>query len=432
LCLWTIPGVAQERIDSPLKAKAKKAEPSTDRAAADALASKVRRLVRQLDAAEAAARDAAYAELVQIGPDVLEHLPKLADNPPAAVRDAIRRLRGEFDRQAADQAMQGSTVTLQGKAIPLKQVAEAFAKQTGNKVSVDEVGPDLKVDLELKDAPFWKSLDSVADQAKLSVYSYSQDAAELRPAFSGQRPRGQGAYYTGPLRFQANQIQLERDLRIAGEGSLVVALEISWEPRLRPIMLRQKLSALEASDENEGAIAAQGQGELPMLVHQGASAVELELPFKAPPRSAKAIKTLKGTVEVLVPGKAEAFEFGGLPMAKKTEQQRHNATVTFEGARKVGEVWEVRIRVKYDQAFNALDSHLVGWMLNNEAYLLDEKGERVENSGFETTHRSEEEIGVAYLFEAAAGLAGHKFVYHTPGAIYRLPVRYELNDLPLP
>jgi hypothetical protein len=160
--------------------------------------------------------------------------------------------------------------------------------------------------------------------------------------------------------------------------------------------------------------------------------VELELPFKAPARSVKSIASLAGAVDVLIPGSRESFEFAQLDQGKKDEQQKHNASVALEGVRKVNDIWEVRIRVKYVQAFNAFDSHLVAWILNNEAYLLDAKGEKIENAGLETTHRAEDAIGVAYLFEAPQGLAGCKFVYHTASTIYRLPVRYELKDLALP
>jgi len=106
--------------------------------------------------------------------------------------------------------------------------------------------------------------------------------------------------------------------------------------------------------------------------------------------------------------------------------------VILDSVRKVNEVWEVRVRVKYSETFNAFDSHLVSWLLNNEAYLLDDKGERIENGGFETTNRTEDEIGVAYFFEVEQGLAEHKFVYQTPSTIYQLPVQYELEVLDLP
>jgi hypothetical protein len=407
------------------------------------LARQARKLVRQLDAAEIAARDQAFAELVKLGPDVLEYLPKASDNSPAAVRDAVRRLRREFDRQAADQAMRASTVTLHGKGLLLSKVVEEIEKQTGNKLVLEAaqaaeaapnddkpVGPT--VDVDWKDVAFWAAIDSIASQAKLSLYSFAQDGLRLRSALPNQRPQNEAAHHAGPFRFQATGLRLERDLRLTDEALLHIGLEISWEPRLRPITLRQKLDAVQARDKQANPIPVAGQGERSALVHQGSSAVELELPFKAPRRSVLSIAALKGTVEVLIPGKLEAFEFSGLENAKKTEQQRHNATVILDSVRKVNELWEVRVRVKYAETFNAFDSHLVSWLLNNEAYLLDDKGKRIENGGFETTNRTEDEIGVAYFFEVPQGLAGHKFVYQTPSTIYQLPVQYELTDLELP
>jgi hypothetical protein len=412
--------------------KAKTGEATVPAKQADEdLARQARRLVRQLDAAEIATRDQAFAELVKLGPGVLEHLPKASDNPPAAVRDAVVRLRREFDRQAADRAMRASSVTLQGKRLPLSKVVEEIEKQTGNKL-VLEAPPETTVDVDWKNMAFWGAISSIAGQANLSIYSFAQDGMRLRPALPNQRPHSEGEHHAGPFRFQATGLRLERDLRLKDEALLHVGLEISWEPRLRPITLRQKLDAVQARDEQGKLIAVAGQGERSALVHLGTSAVELELPLKAPPRSVQSIATLHGTVEVLIPGKLEAFEFSGLENAKKIEQQRHNATVILDSVRKVNEVWEVRVRVKYSETFNAFDSHLVSWLLNNEAYLLDDKGERIENGGFETTNRTEDEIGVAYFFEVEQGLAEHKFVYQTPSTIYQLPVQYELEVLDLP
>ena len=435
-------GTAQLGHAQPDRSPSKKSTPPAQQAGED-VAPQVRRLVRQLDAPEIAARDEAFAELVKLGPAVLEYLPKAPDNPPAAVRDAVRRLRREFDRQAADQTMRASTVTLQGKGLPLSKVIEEIEKQTGNKLVLEdaqvvEAAPDEdkpvgpSVDVDWKDLAFWAAIDSIGSQAKLSIYSFAQDGLRLRSALPNQRPQSEGAHHTGPFRFQANSVRLERDPRLTDEALLHIGLEISWEPRLRPITLRQKLDAVQARDKQDNPIPVAGQGERSALVHQGTSGVELELPFKAPPRSVQSIAALNGTVEVLIPGKLEDFEFSGLENAKKTEQQRHNATVILDSVRKVNELWEVRVRVKYAETFNAFDSHLVSWLLNNEAYLLDDKGKRIDNGGFETTNRTEDEIGVAYFFEVQQGLGGHRFVYQTPSTIYQLPVQYELNDLELP
>ena len=39
---------------------------------------------------------------------------------------------------------------------------------------------------------------------------------------------------------------------------------------------------------------------------------------------------------------------------------------------------------------------------------------------------------MAYLFDAALGLDGMKWVYETPASIVEVPIDYELKDIELP
>jgi hypothetical protein len=427
-----VPKRAEKSVakDQPGAAVSKKGEEKNR--VADDVARQVRRLVRSLDSAEIAARDQAYAELVRLGPAVLEHLPEVTEATPAAVRDALTRLRGDFDKQEADQAMQATQVTVSGMGLPLKKVAEDITRQTGNKVTFDEDLAETTVDLELKLAPFWQAIDSVADKAKLGVYLYGGDGVLLRSRLPQQLARQQNAIYNGPIRFEPTRVELKRDPRLADSATLNVGVEISWEPRLQPITLVQRKATLKATDEAGQPIPVADQGDIPAMVQLGAPGVELELGFDAPARSVKQIASLSGAVELLLPGKAEAFEFANLKDAQKVVQQKHNVTVTLDGVRKSGEVWEVRIRIKYAQALDAFDSYLAAWILSNEAVMVTPAGETIDNAGLDTTHRLEDEIGVTYLFDLEKGLDGLKFRYRTPVSIHQIPVEYEFKNITLP
>ncbi len=107
-------------------------------------------------------------------------------------------------------------------------------------------------------------------------------------------------------------------------------------------------------------------------------------------------------------------------------------TVTLDGVRKSGEVWELRLRIKYAQALDAFDSHLAAWILSNEAVMVTPSGETIDNAGLDTTHRLEDEIGVAYLFDLEKGLDGLTFRYRTPISIHQIPVEYEFKNITLP
>jgi hypothetical protein len=223
---------------------------------------------------------------------------------------------------------------------------------------------------------------------------------------------------------------------VEDSGSLKIALEIAWEPRLRPITFQQSLASLKAVDDQGKELkATQDAGELEAAVQSG-TAVQLELPFVAPPRSAKTIASLKGSLTALLPGKTETFEFDKLADltkrdAKPVEKKHAAATVTLDNIRKNGEIWEVRVRIRFDAAANALESHRT-WVFQNEAYLLGPEMKRIEHSGFETTLRDENEVGVAYLFELPGGVDGCTFVYNSPSSLHVVPVEYEIKNLQLP
>ena len=87
-----------------------------------------------------------------------------------------------------------------------------------------------------------------------------------------------------------------------------------------------------------------------------------------------------------------------------------------EDVRKNQDLYQLRVRVRFDKPSNALESHR-GWIFNNEAYLVDSNGERMENAGFETTRQERNEVGLSYLFDAPGGLEKCKFVYKTPAII---------------
>jgi hypothetical protein len=49
----------------------------------------------------------------------------------------------------------------------------------------------------------------------------------------------------------------------------------------------------------------------------------------------------------------------------------------------------------------------------------------------ETTRQSENEVGVAYLFDVEE-ITDHTFVYKTPAVLLDVAVPYELHDIALP
>jgi hypothetical protein len=88
------------------------------------------------------------------------------------------------------------------------------------------------------------------------------------------------------------------------------------------------------------------------------------------------------------------------------------------------------MRLRLDDDNHALESHR-SWAFQNPSYLVDPKGQTIDNAGLETTSQSQNEVGVVYLFDVP-DVAGLTWVYETPAAIVELPIEFELKDIELP
>ena len=405
--------------------------------AGEGLKSDVRRLVRQLDAAHLAQRDAAEAELLKRGPAILDLLPQPNDRQSAEVRQRLGRVRQKLQQQAADNAAKSSTITLKADAMPLSKILAEFRRQSGNaivdareKSGQPAADPTLKVNFAK--TPFWQALDQVLDQAGLTVYLFGEKAAiNVVPSPSGKTTRKGRVAYAGPFRFEPVSIDARRDLQ-QGDGMLHVNVETAWEPRLRIIGLTQRMADVKAVDERGRPLPvadAEAQPDVP--TNGDATAVKIDLPLSLPSRDVRRIASLKGKLQAMVPGKIETFRFDKLAKAKNVEKRIAGVTVTLEQVGKNNDAWEVRMTVRFDDAGDALASHRT-WIFNNDAHLEGPNGKPIAYDTFETTAQEKNEVGIAYLFNTDQPLDKLTFVYKTPGTIVNSGFTYELKNIELP
>lgn len=417
---------------------AEKPEAAPPAASKDELAAAVKRLVRQLDDEKLAQREAAEKELVELGPDALPLLPAVTPRTPAEVKDRLGRVRRLLEAAVAVAVAKAAPVTLQGE-MPLSKALAELETQSGNPV-VDfreEFGQETRdptIKLDLKNVTFWEAFDKLADQAGVTAYNFSGQSGKLAVVARSEDEvdRAGRAKYDGLFRVEPLRVEAARDLRNPKTNLFQLFVDLSWEPRLRPIVLVHALDRLEAVDENgKSLVGDEPQGQAEINPEIDASSAELVVPLQLPPRSVKKIASLKGQVELLIPGRMETFEFSDLEKLKGAELRRASVVVVVDQVRKNQDVHEVRMRVKFDQAANSLESHR-GWIYNNPAMLIDPKGQVVENAGMEATLQEDDEVGVAYQFVIDGGLKGYKFRYQSPSAIIKLPLQYVIEDVDLP
>ena len=93
------------------------------------------------------------------------------DTADAATRGALRRIRAELERRAAQSSVQPSRVTLQG-TMALTEFVEQVSLQTGNPVVIgtdDDSIRGTQIDVDYDGVLFWDVLSDVADRLDLSV-----------------------------------------------------------------------------------------------------------------------------------------------------------------------------------------------------------------------------------------------------------------------
>ncbi|MFO0816536.1 MAG: hypothetical protein U1A77_01265 [Pirellulales bacterium] len=398
----------------------------------------VARLVRQLDDNQLAKRETAEQELIGLGPSILEMLPNITRQTPAEVKERLTRVRRRLETALAESATRPARVTLKGP-LSLAAALASLEKQTGNRLldyraEFNQEAREVEITGDFQDKPFWEVLDAILDQGDLTTYAFSgqRGTVAIVARDEGEVDRAGRGSYSGMFRFEGTRAEAVRDLRSPQNHSLRMFLDVSWEPRLQPIVITQALSELTVLDDKGEKLEIDGrEGEIEVPVDGDTSGTEMYIPLQLPDRTVRKIGSLRGKLQVLAPGRIETFEFTDLEKAKAVEHRRAAVTVTLDQVRKNQELFEVRMRIKFDAAANALESHR-DWIYQNPAFLIDAEGEKVDNVGMEATLQEEDQVGVSYQFVVPDGLKGYKFQYTTPVAVIKLPVEFELKDIELP
>lgn len=434
LIVWPIVGFvalslnAQDTLD-----KLNTSQSSSDEADRKISFAEVRKVLRNLDSDQLTERDAAEKRLIEIGPGVVPFLPEITGNTSGEMKIRLQRIREQLQTTKIETFFEASVLSLAGK-MKVKEAIAEIAKQSGNKISVEnaEGVEQVEVEITADKQPFWKVMDELLTQAKLRVNTFSgMEGMSLVPGYQSPVP-GPLPNTNGPFHVRVLSAQTTLPFGSALPGQLDVSLQFSWEPRLKPVFVQLPMAKMKAiASESEPLLSTNPDSAPEIPLNSSGCSTQIDLQFVKPPRSARKLEKITGEFVVAVPSEKHKFIFEKFGNGKRQSEKFGEVNVVLENARRNGSVYEIRIMAEFKESQGALESFR-GWILSNRAYLMDAKQNRIENVGFQTYAVTGDSVGVAFLFQINGDPNDFTLVYESPGMITRQTVRFELEDIDLP
>lgn len=394
----------------------------------------IREALRELESNELRVRDKAEKALIAMGSAALPYLPEITPRTSGEMKVRLQRVRQALQQAKIGNQFEASTVTLDGK-MRLGDALEQISKQTGNPIQLDDMSAlaELPIELSAVDTPFWDVMSSVMQQAKLRINAYGTTENILVLAPGGSDAAQAGAKFShGPFRLDMTSARSVLPFNSPMGGQLELSFTVTWEPRLKPVFMQLPMSSLHAEFASGKTLAASNPQAAPEVpLNAGGCTTQVDLMLERPDRSEGRIVKLTGEFSIAVPSERHQYVFEKFGNGARQTEKFGDVTVTLEGARRNGAVYELRVFVEFGDSQGALDSFR-GWILSNEAYLHDANDHRLENVGLNTYAITPNAVGIAYLFQINGDPNDYKLIYESPAAITTQKVEYELHDIDLP
>jgi hypothetical protein len=427
------PSLAQETTPSEKSVDADQAGERQEGEETDGVVvSEVRQTLRALESNVLAERDAAEKKLIEFGPSVVPLLPQVTTRTSGEMKVRLQRIRQALQASTIETYFKASNVTLKG-TMEVADAIKAIQEQTENVIELQsqDGSASMMVELDCQDEPFWSVVAKIMSQAKLRINAFGTTTGNLvlSPGGSDQM---RDPSTSGPFRVDVVSVQTRRLFNTQYEGQLDLSLQLVWEPRLKPVFMQVPMASVAVSVDGEKELAALNEQAVPEVpLNLGSCSTQIDLQIERPDRSVQKIDSLKGEVVIAVPSDRHQYVFEKFGDGARKTEKFGDVAVTLEGSRHNGAVYEMRVMVEFGDSQGALESFR-GWILSNEAYLLDANDKRLENVGLNTYAVRANGVGIAYLFQINSNPDDYKLIYESPAAISKQTVTYELKDIELP
>lgn len=317
------------------------------------------------------------------------------------------------------------------------------ALQTQADVAFDRSRADVHrpVKIDVTNMPFWEALEKVAKTADHRIAFGEQGRTIYLLGGEGVTYREMPLSTDGVFRTVVRRVVATKDLE-NDATTYDVQLMMNWEPHFSVFLIDVPGKNVTAID-NTGKqleVAEAGRGRVPAF---GGGAL-MSLRLNDVPRSVRTITKLEGSVDVIGAERMLRFEFPKLAAGKEESLTQDQITVKIEPNADVkpgSDLWTIRVSLEYPEGGPQLESfESAAWLSNNDAFLLskDNKRRLDMNGGFEVVSQTDRRAVIKYRWvpmgdEKDLGKPEDwKLVVRTPSKLIEVPVKFKLENIPLP
>lgn len=416
--------------------------------AQDALVDRVAQLLEKLDSSEVKDVESAEQALLRLGPRILPLLPKSESGEAISGKGERLKALIKILNERQMQNLSASTVTIKGRSIRLTEALKELQQQSGNTVvdlreQLGQESTNPSMDLEIENQSFFKALDTITKKAALEQSYYTAENAiglmngAVMAPVSDSTAESDFVQYLEAFRIRLSRIGITREYAANRTNHVAnLQLELVWEPRLRPLMIKLKSDQILAKDDKGRELKYQVSGEsMELSIRSENPIVDVNLAMDAPARDASEIATLEIVAELTLPTSKNVLQ-----IANMTDQGKQvkvgDASLRIMGFEAEPPVWKVTAELvsPSPEGAESIDSYRQSNIIP-QVFLTKADGARVPlNGGFSSSGGAGQNTMIyEFLFVDIPGQpSDHGLLVETPGKLKTVPLKWKFENIPLP
>jgi hypothetical protein len=386
----------------------------------------------RLAADEAADRENAQDQIVQMGPAAIEPLKALI----ATASDVEQRTGAQAALARIQQVAQvgATSVTLNLNNVTSNQAFSELSKISGYPIRVSNPDGNRRISLEIKNEPFWAALHQLC---KTAGYSLQNQGNGQLSVSQGSGYLNGPVYVDGPFMIMARSINLSSHVQLqqrnAGNKSMSVQFMCFVEPKLQISQRPYQVQLTECTDDqgrslilnNNPGMFFGGMGDA-----GGQAMWDTNAPLQVPEPDASRITVLKGNIRLMAAIKTENLEIEDILSAKNVTKSAAGYSLTVKSVTTNGD----QVTVVMSLAFPP--NRRNAYQMLQQVKLLDASDNQMQVNNTNGPNSGNNRLDYRVTYQRRNGDEKRtnpaKLVLSVPTESKPLDFSFEFKDLPLP